>query len=260
MKLPSQNYQWVETEDGSLTLHSALYGEACHSTTGAKTETLLHYLEGCQVKERLAQYPQFQILEVGFGLGIGLLTTLETIKNKHPWHFVSMEIDPDLVKWFLSEYKDIEIIGAAEWISPQRVYSKVDQIELTIIIGDARVEVPKFLSEHPFSFHAIFQDAFSPKRNPHLWTVEWFSLLKKYSHHDCILSTYSASSSIRKSLIESGWIVRKGHKFGPKRSSTRATLTGESDPEILTHLSRSPVEAIRDSSIETFIKNQKGSV
>ena len=199
MKLPSEKYQWIETDDGSLTLHSQVFGEACHSTSGARAETLLHYLEGCQVKERLHQYPTFNILEVGLGLGIGLLTTLEVIGNDHPWHFVTMEIDPDLVKWFLNEHQHLAIIKKAQWINKQRVYGRHENIELTIIVGDARVEVPSFLATSPLEFHAIYQDAFSPKRNPLLWTVEWFSLLKEYSHRDCILSTYSASSSIRKS-------------------------------------------------------------
>lgn len=246
MRLPSQNYKWVKTDDGSCTLHSEIFGEACHSTSGAKEETLLHYLDGCEVASRLLRYSPFQILEVGFGLGLGFLTTLETLGTEHPWHFVSMEIDLDLVKWFLEENQHLLIIKNAKWISPQLVSSKVDNLELTIIIGDARVELPRFLDGSMFEFHAIFQDAFSPKRNPTLWTVEWFTLLKQYSHSDCLLSTYSASSSIRKSLIESGWKVRKGHKFGPKRSSTRAALTGQSDEDILFHLSRSPVKALYD--------------
>ncbi|MFA5583428.1 MAG: MnmC family methyltransferase [Bacteriovoracaceae bacterium] len=256
MKTPSQNYQWIQTDDGSYTLHSELFKEACHSTSGAKSETLLHYLQGCQVSERLTKYSPFQILEVGFGLGIGFLTTLETLGEfDHPWHFVTMEIDPDLVKWFLDVYQDHHIVKQAVWISPRLVHAKFKNVEISIIVGDARIELPHFLNSGSFQFHAIFQDAFSPKRNPTLWTVEWFNLLRETSHQDCILSTYSASSSIRKSLIKSGWKVNKGHKFGPKRSSTRATLTGVTDEEIMTHLNNSPVEAIYDESIKDFIKS-----
>lgn len=258
MKTPSNNYRWITTEDGSQTLHSDLYGEACHSTTGAKTETLLHYLEGCEVKTRLNCFSEFQILEVGFGLGLGFLTTLEVLGDVHPWHFVSMEIDPDLVKWFLEEYKEIPVIKNAKWSNPHLVEAESGNVKLSIVVGDARVELAPYFETHHFNFHAIFQDAFSPKRNPHLWTVEWFTLLKKHSHQDCILSTYSASSSIRKSLLESGWVISKGHKFGPKRSSTRARLVGSSDPEIMVHLERSPVTAIYDNNVDEFILKAKG--
>lgn len=257
MKLPSNNYHWVQTADGSQTLHSQVFGEACHSTSGAKAETILHYIEGCKVQERLTAYPQFQILEVGFGLGIGFLTTLEFLAQSHPWHFVSLEIDADLVRWFLEEYKDLDICQHARWVSENLVEAEFQNIKLSIIVGDAREELPAYLQENVPRFHAIFQDAFSPKRNPVLWTVEWFSLLKDLAHPECILSTYSASSSIRKSLLESGWNVVKGHKFGPKRSSTRAGLIQPSDEDILTHLNNSPVPALYDEDINEFLENQK---
>ena len=81
----------------------------------------------------------------------------------------------------------------------------------------------------------------------------WFEVLKGSSHPEVTLSTYSASSSIRKSLLESGWNIQKGEKFGPKRTSTRASLTLPTDPEILLQLERSPVTALSDLHIEEFL-------
>ena len=75
MKLPSSDYRFVETEDGTKTLFSERFGEACHSTTGAKSETLLHYIHGCEITEK-AKQNSLSILEVGFGLGVGLLGLL----------------------------------------------------------------------------------------------------------------------------------------------------------------------------------------
>src|SRR5690606_27427663 len=109
---------------------------------------------------------------------------------------------------------------------------------LKILIGDARITLPHYIKKHSLKVHAIYQDAFSPKRNPDLWTVEWFTLLKEISHQDVIMSTYSSSSAIRKSMAEAGFTLYPGEKFGPKRSSTRARLKGEMDPETLLHLQR----------------------
>jgi len=240
-------HKWVQTEDGSLTLFSEEFQEACHSTSGAKSETLLHYVDGCQIRERLKDHTPFNILEVGFGTGLGFETTKEILKDlPHPWHFFSLELDQDLVKWWLKDrsYNQNDFIFTV----------KDKNFNLTILTGDARVVLKKYLESYPISFHAIYQDAFSPRRNPTLWTKEWFLLLKEYSTPDAILSTYSSSSSIRKSLVEAGWILRKGAKFGPKRSSTRAYLSGESDEEILLHLSRSPVESLRDDNVKDFLK------
>lgn len=242
-------HKWVETGDGSKTLFSEEFQEACHSTTGAKTETLLHYIQGCKVKERLSEHSPFIILEVGFGLGMGFETTLEVLKDEqHHWRFISLELDRDLIEWWREKYTELK------WISGNVAEMKTGNCTLTIVVGDARKVLPEFMAKQSFKFHAIYQDAFSPRRNPTLWTKEWFSFLKEHSSEDVILSTYSSSSSIRKSLVEVGWKLGRGEKFGPKRTSTRATLTGTTDEEILLHLSRSPVAALSDDNVANFLK------
>src|SRR6476469_2201134 len=161
-------YKEVNTEDGSITLFSEKFGEACHSTAGARSETLLHYIGGCEILKK-AENEKLSILEVGFGLGVGLLTTWEMTKDlPAKIHFLSLEIDPELVKWFREEYKDHPLF-------------KDTTFSFEILVGDARVELPKYVSEKKPQWNAIYQDAFSPKRNPVLWTKEWFTLLKDNS-------------------------------------------------------------------------------
>lgn len=240
------NHQWVPTEDGSQTLFSEAFQEACHSTSGAREETLLHYIKGCQVEAKIQKQESLSILEVGFGLGIGFLTTYEILSSQNkPWNFLSLEIDRDLLEWFRQENLEHPLLKHLQW-QDNLLIAKNEQIELTIICGDARIELPKYLSTHPALWDCIYQDAFSPKKNPALWSVEWFELLKKFSRNDVMLSTYSASTSIRKSLQAAGWHLFKGEKFGPKKTSTRAGLNGPSDPDILLHLERSPAGALRD--------------
>lgn len=250
-KLPP-GHSLVPTEDGSYTLFSEQFQEACHSTSGAKSETILHYLNGCKVIERSERLSPFTILEVGFGLGIGFLTTLEKMPKDRKWTFISLEIDRNLLDWFREEHPELNLKWEGNLLKGQG-----ENFELIVIQGDARIELPKFLETHPVSFHAIYQDAFSPKRNPVLWTTEWFELLKKYSHEEVILSTYSASTSIRKSLHVTGWGVQKGEKFGPKRTSTRAYLNQTTDPEILAQMERSPVAPLSDLQIESFASKIK---
>lgn len=243
------NHQIIETEDGSRTLFSERFQEACHSTTGARSETLLHYVQGCKILERAPLQEAFTILEVGFGLGVGFLTTLEALQgSSKSWHFLSLELDRALVEWFREENASLISLN---WRDEYRLEGQKDNCTLTILVGNAREVLPKYIENAPLIWNAIYQDAFSPKKNPILWTQEWFSFLRSHSSQDAILSTYSASSSIRKSLFEAGWILNKGEKFGPKRSSTRATLLGEGDSEILQQLARSPVSALSDKNISS---------
>lgn len=242
-KAPS-GHTFIETGDGSLTLFSDEFQEACHSVSGARAETIVHYIEGCKVVERSHLYSPFIILEIGFGLGVGLLTTIEKMPKNVPWIFVSLERDKGLLDWFKELHPELSLIWENNLLR-----GNLGLCEIIIVQGDARREYPNFLRSHPFKFHAIYQDAFSPKKSPSLWTTEWFCLLKSSSHEDVILSTYSASNSIRKSLLESGWGVLKGERFGTKRTSTRAVLNRETDPEILLQLERSPAKAIVDADL-----------
>lgn len=241
-----KNYELIQTEDGSFTLFSKVFTENCHSTHGAANETNLHYLEGCEIKNRLQKYQVMNVLEVGFGTGLGWRLTRDlffTCPDNH-FHFVTLEKDPDLIDWYQTQFPE------DEWVKnlptgEVRTYS-FKNMTLTILIGDARETLPKYLSLSPLKFHAIYQDAFSPRKNPDLWTVEWFSLLKKYSDEEVILSTYSASQSIQKSLVKAGYSIYKGHAFGPKRASTRACLNRKSDEDLMDKLSRSPIEPLFD--------------
>lgn len=231
-----RGYKEVLTEDGSVTLFSEQFGEACHSTSGAKSETLLHYIKGCDIIAK-AENAELSILEVGFGLGVGVLTSYEVTKHlPAKIRFLSLEIDPELVTWFREVYKDHPMFHDPKF-------------SFDVLIGDARKTLPEFVKEKKPKWNAIYQDAFSPKRNPALWTREWFELLRDGSAADVIMSTYSASSSIRKSMVEAGWQLSSGEKFGPKRTSTRAKLTGVTETSILEGLSRSPAKAILDKDL-----------
>lgn len=243
------SYSLKQTLDGSLTLHSPRYGEDCHSSYGAKTETEIYYLNGCQILQKLERQQKINILEVGFGIGLGLKTTFEKTQSlKLPVNFISLEIDETLINFvlennILNDFKIIKKPGLIEIVK--------EHFSASILLGDARQTLPHFTQ---YKFDAIYQDAFSPKRNSILWTVEWFRLLKEKSAPEVIMSTYSASSSVRKSMIEARWKVSNGPQFSGKRSSTVAKLSGESEQEILNHLERSPVPIIWDESHEEFAK------
>ena len=111
-----------------------------------------------------------------------------------------------------------------------------------------------YLEKENPNWDAIYQDAFSVKKNPTLWTQEWFELIRKSSAPDALMSTYASGESIRKAMIEAGWKLSNGPGFGKKRSSTRASLQGETDPEILQQLKFSPIPGIRDDNIEEMLR------
>lgn len=242
MKL--KNHKEITTDDGTVTVYSKIFNENAHSLHGATNETKLHYIDGCKIIEKSKIHSPLNILEVGFGAGIGFLETFKALKDQRV-HMISLEIDPELIEYFC-EQNNFKFQK-----SPNNDFTfQYENFFLEVHIGDARDRIKDIKTD----FHAIYQDAYSPRRNPRLWTVEWFEALLALSHEDVTLSTYSASSSIRKSLLSAGFKLYIGDKFGHKRTSTRAGLKQESDPEIIEHLKRSPVLALRDKDCDAYRK------
>jgi len=252
-------YEQIQTEDGSQSMINPYFSEGLHSTAGAKAETLFQYWKGCQMEAQFLSRSSISLLEVGFGMGTGLQTTLEQ-KQKLQAHakiplklnYLSFELDDLLVKHSLDNYfknffDKIELITTEQF----SYYSlRAPNFEGIILLGNGREVLPKFLEQtsHP-PFTAIYQDAFSPRRNPSLWTTQWFDTLREYSSSDVVLSTYSSSFSIRKSMLLSGFSVVSAKGYGKKKFSTRAYLTGESDPEILILLKNDKLEALHDNQL-----------
>ena len=227
-------YSVIETSDGSPTLYSSAFEEACHSNHGAETETQYIYIEGCEVPERKPK----SIFEVGFGLGVGFRETYKSHGGE--FIFYSTELDEKLILWSQENYKTFDSL---EKVDNTYVGIKGNS-KAVILLGDARKTILDYKFELPFE--AIYQDAFSPKRNPTLWTEEWFKDLKNLSSKDVILSTYSASSRVKKSLFTAGWIVEERAGFASKRSATRAFRKGEIEDQLLEKLMNPKVEPLKD--------------
>lgn len=114
--------------------------------------------------------------------------------------------------------------------------------KLTIIYGNAR-ETIRSLNQN---FNIIYQDAFSPKKNPSLWTIQWFKDLARVSDQNVRMSTYCSSVGARKAMIAAGFKLQEGGAFKRKRSSTRATLLGDTDNDITIKLNQSKIKALVD--------------
>ena len=216
-------YRQVQTEDQSLTLWSEKYNENCHSLGGAHEETEFIYLTGCRIRNKAAEHSILNILEIGYGAGVGTELTLK-LMDEFPQctlHYVALELDRELVKWSESRigihYKE------SRWRGISCFQAKKNNSHIRILIGDAKKTVEKLPKNH---FHAIYQDPFSPGKNPELWDEEWFSKLAKVSRADVRLSTFSASVCVHEALSKTGWNVIKKPGFKKKRASTQAVLEG----------------------------------
>ena len=72
--------------------------------------------------------------------------------------------------------------------------------------------------------HAILFDAFSPAKNPAMWTLPLFTNLFQLldPQRPCALPTYSRSTILRVTLLLAGFFVGVGHATGEKEETTIA--------------------------------------
>jgi len=207
----------VTTKDGSQTLYSSEFDECYHSTNdGALNETLQkHIIPAFTLaphKDKLV------ILDICFGLGYNTLATiyyckLHQISTKI--EIISPELDIALVKdlqnfTYPEEFATLRPI--IEQLS-QNLHYKDEQFDIKILIGDARVLLPNIKQK----IDIIYQDAFSHKKNPLLWTKEYFDMLRKLCNEDAIMTTYSSATPVRMGMCESGFKL-----FAPPKSSVRS--------------------------------------
>jgi tRNA U34 5-methylaminomethyl-2-thiouridine-forming methyltransferase MnmC len=78
---------------------------------------------------------------------------------------------------------------------------------------------------HPFcdeNFDLIYFDAFSPDKQPELWTQEIFEKMYSLMKKDALLVTYCAKGQVRRNLIASGLKVEKLAGPPGKREMLRA--------------------------------------
>jgi len=245
------DYTICLTQDNSPSFYSSYFDENGHSLSGAKKETLHNYILGCGVHEKLNKLSSIHIYEVGFGSGLGALTTLEELLRNNASGEVlysACELD-DLLA--LKAIELFEVYNPVIEESDTKVSLSIKKGELyfkiTVYFGDAR-ETIRGLKGPPL--HAIYQDPFSPAKNPLLWTTEWFCDLRKYCDSSVTMATYTTAKATLKSMIEAGFTVSLVPGFGSKRTSTRASLVGVTSPEVLDALKRSPMVALRDVNFQ----------
>lgn len=249
-------YKIIKTEDQTETIWSEYFDETCHNLSGAYEETIHNYIQGCSILNLIKKESSFSVLDVGFGVGVGLKALIDQFSinktSSHSVYYTSIELDETLLLWslsktlpFLTLERKTREVNEAILISYQGVWNNL--LTIQIFVGDGRETLPLASALGLISpLDAIFQDAFSPRKNSALWSTEWFLFLKFLSLKTVELSTYSSSITIRKSLVSAGWSIENAQGFASKRFMTKASLNGETSSTLLEQLANSPLLEIKD--------------
>jgi hypothetical protein len=162
------------------------------------------------------------ILDICFGLGYNTFATiLYVLQNniKTKIRFYSPELDDKLLCSLKSfNYpQQFNIIKNIIDVVSTKHYYKDEQFEINICIDDAQNYI-KTLN----NIDIVYQDPFSTKVNPELWTKQYFQDITKTLSTQAIINTYSIASPVKKAINENNLNVYE-YKYDLKRKSTIAS-------------------------------------
>ena len=215
----------ITTADGTSTLFLDEYEQAMHSDSGAYEESLLKHIYPSGVLELDAD--KIDVLDAGFGLGynvLALINEFKVRKNPSSMRIISLEKE----RYLLDFMNEIRFSDSRDEIYDfiKKVYGNgkgtIENISFEILFGDGRESIKKMKE---IKFDAVFQDPFSPSKNPEMWSVDYFCSLKKIMAEKAILTTYSSADHIRRAMLEADFIIGAGPSVGRKREGTIASIS-----------------------------------
>ena len=236
--MPSHShYQLVQLANGAYSIHSLAHRETFHPVIGPVAEAEALYVRQLRLPERLrAHTGEFVIWDVGLGAAANALTVLRATREiPGSIRLVSFDhtLEPldfalhhaDKLTYFSGFEAHLKNLHAHQQISFTHGQQTVHwQVHLA--------DFPSLLTNpvaHPLTGplpapHAILFDAFSPAKNPAMWTQPLFANLHRHLDpaHPCALPTYSRSTMLRVTLLLAGFFVGIGHATGEKEETTLA--------------------------------------
>ncbi|MDO5641426.1 MAG: tRNA (5-methylaminomethyl-2-thiouridine)(34)-methyltransferase MnmD [Paracoccus sp. (in: a-proteobacteria)] len=207
--------QW---RDGGVPV-STRFDDPYFSLAGGLEETRHVFLAGNDLPARLR--PGFHVAELGFGTGLNLLALAEIAPI--PIRFTSFEAYPFDISQLQRAHAAFPALAelSAELragYGPQPF--RVGRVEVTLIFGDARDQLPKW----PDAADAWFLDGFSPARNPELWGPALMGEVAAHTRKSGSFATYSAAGHVRRALEAAGFAVSRAPGYAGKRHMSRGHL------------------------------------
>jgi len=231
---PNSNYKLVRLANGTFSIHSAAEKETFHPVVGPMAEAEALYIGQLKLRERLRNHDgEFVIWDVGLGGGGNVMAVFHaTADLLCPLRVVSFDRTTEALRFALEYAADLGYVEpyrapAEEFLKVGRVIFRngAQPVCWELQLGD----FPAFLRGAPTASapHAILFDAYSPAKNPAMWSAPFFGDLYRWLDpaRPCAMPTYSRSTMLRVTLLLAGFYVGLGHATGEKEETTLAANT-----------------------------------
>jgi len=213
----------LTTQDGSTTIYLSDWNESYHSKHGAIQEAYHVFINsGLSLFEKKS----IAILEIGFGTGLNaFITFLEAEKRNQNIDYVGVEAYPVAI----DEAIQMNYVSELNALDKKVIFDKMHQSswnEQHILSQRFTLTKRKqFFQDISDTnrFDLIYFDAFGFRVQPELWSYEIFKKMTTALKSDGVLVTYACRSSIKKAMLECGFVVEKLPGAPGKREMLRAT-------------------------------------
>ena len=231
-------YRIVKLAGGAHSVHSLEHHETFHPVVEPTAEAEALYVRQLNLVERLRHHHgAFVVWDVGLGAAANAITVLNAARLLPCWlHLLSFDLAFAPLVFALEHLDKLPYLKAYE--NPLRELVRDHHIQFRV--GECTVHWDAHLADFPTFIaqpkarqlqkpRAIMFDAFSPAKNPAMWTLPLFANLFGLLAADqpCALPTYSRSTMLRVTLLLAGFFVGVGHATGEKEETTIAANTLE---------------------------------
>lgn len=208
------------TEDGSHTLFVPAIDECYHSSHGAVQESR-HIFIGAALQQ--CRKTDIVVLEIGFGTGLNALLALtEAERCGKRIHYISLEkypVAPE--KALLLNYPRQLGVDEALFRSIHNCAWNV-AVAVTPCFTLEKVETDFTLFAHRACYDVVFFDAFSPDKQPEMWSQQQFERIFAACNDSAVLTTYCAKGVVRRAMQSAGFAVERLPGPPGKREMLRA--------------------------------------
>jgi tRNA U34 5-methylaminomethyl-2-thiouridine-forming methyltransferase MnmC len=235
---PVSGYKIVELAPGIHSVHSLAHGETFHPVIGPVAEAEALYVRQLSLVERLRHHTgEFVVWDVGLGAAANALTVLRATREI-PASVRLLSFDHTLEPLEFALQHAAKLGYVVGWEPQLRelmregratFQSGAQTVRWELSIADFPTLLAQPAAQKLPKPHAILFDAFSPAKNPAMWTLPLFAQLFQLldPRRPCALPTYSRSTMLRVTLLLAGFYVGAGHATGEKEETTMAANTLE---------------------------------
>ena len=178
---------------------------------------------------------QWHVLETGFGLGLGFLSTWHAWQQDpqrperlfftsiEAWPVAAQDIERSVAAW--PELQPLADTLARAWrgLLPgvHRLVFEGGRVQLTLCVGP----VDKMLRDIDVAADSVFLDGFSPEVNPEMWSLHTLKAVARLCRSGTRVASWCVKRSVREDLAQCGFAVTRADGLPPKLHRLKAVFS-----------------------------------